>query len=130
MGEASAAYYGGAMTSPDRNTTLRGATAVVFAAIVLVTVAGCAKTRHVEPVEFLEKANVPVGDLHMVRFVGVREGRAWLEEWTYWPLFGEHTTKLWTEAHGLAPEVLRDLDAKRVEYERWIAEERRRNLGG
>ena len=45
-------------------------------------------------------------------------------------MLGERTTRLWTEADGLAPEVLRGLEAKRVEYERWIAEERRRNLGG
>ena len=104
--------------------------ATLLAVMLVLAVTGCAKTRHVEPAEFLEKANVPVSALHLVRFVGVREGRAWLEEWSYWPLFGERTTKLWTEAESLPPEVLRDLEAKRVERERRIAEERRRNLGG
>jgi hypothetical protein len=118
------------MTSPERRIGWNRPLAVVLAATLVVVLAGCAKTRHVDAAEFLEKSKVPVGDVYLVRFVGVREGRAWLEEWSYWPVLGERTVRLWTEADGLAPDVLRNLEAKRVEYERWIAEERRRNLGG
>ena len=118
------------MRSPKRRIGRSWPLAVALAVTVVLALAGCAKTRHVDPTEFLEKANTPVGDLYSVHFVGVREGRAWLEEWRYWPVVGEQTTKLWTETAGLAPEALRELEAKRIEYERWIAEERRRNLGG
>ena len=104
----------------------------MLAVTVALALAGCAKTttRHLGPAEFLDKTNAKANALYSIRFVGVRDGRAWLEEWTYRPVLGERTTKLWTEAEGLAPETLRDLEAKRVEYERRVAEERRRNLGG
>ena len=118
------------MTSRQRRIGWSRPLAMALAVTIIATLAGCAKTRHVDATEFLEKANTHASALYSIHFVGVREGRAWLEEWKYWPVFGERTTMLWTEAEGLAPEVLRELEAKRVEYERWIAEERRRNLGG
>ena len=118
------------MTSPERRIGWSRPLTIALAVTAVIILGGCVKTRHVDAAEFLEKSKVPVGDVHLVRFVGVREGRAWLEEWSYWPVLGERTRRLWTEADGLAPDVLRNLEAKRVEYERRIAEERRRNLGG
>jgi hypothetical protein len=116
--------------SPERRSGRSQQLAAALAVALVLALGGCAKTRHLDAAEFLATANAPGGDLYHVRFVGVREGRAWLREWRYWPLVGEHTTMLWTEADGLAPEVRRELEAKGIEYERWIAAERRRNLGG
>jgi len=103
--------------------------AVVLVPLLVLMLGGCAKSRHLDAEEFLAKQRIGIGDVHAIFFIGVRDGRAYVEEWSYWPIVGERTRLLWTQADGLPPAVLRDLEAKRVEMERAIAEDRRRHGG-
>lgn len=97
---------------------MKRANPVAVALVILVVglcAGGCSKDRHLSPAEFIEKARTAeeAGDVHEVHFVGVREGRAYLREWRHWPVIGERTRLLWTEASGLPPATLRELEARK-----------------
>ncbi len=92
--------------------------AVVLAILAVgLFTGGCSEARRLSPAEFVDKAHTPVGDVHDVDFIGVRQGRAYLREWRYWPVIGERTRLLWTEASGLSPEELQELEAERIREE-------------
>jgi hypothetical protein len=92
-------------------------------AVIVVTLsvglcaAGCSDARHVSSWTFARKARTQVTTVHDVDFLGVRQGRAYLSEWTYWPIVGPKTRLLWTEARALSPELLRELEAERAREE-------------
>ncbi len=92
-------------------------------AVVVITLAlgiyggGCSNTRQVSPVKFVRKAQTPVTTVHDVSFVGVHQNRAYLSEWTLWPVIGPRKRLLWTPASRLSPELLRELEATRVREE-------------
>jgi len=62
------------------------------------------------PAEFAAKGRLLSGTVHDTTFIGVHHGRAYLKEWRMWPVVGARTQVLWTEADGLSPEVLRELE--------------------
>ena len=64
------------MTSRERRIGWSRPLAVALVVTLAIALAGCAKTRHVDAAEFVAKSNIPVGDVYLVRFVGIREGRA------------------------------------------------------
>ncbi|HEV8578994.1 MAG TPA: hypothetical protein VGX68_07900 [Thermoanaerobaculia bacterium] len=69
---------------------------------------------HVGPAEFVEREDL-IGSIQDAEFLGVAYDRAYLYEWSYWPIIGERTRFLWTEAGGLPPGVLRKLEAKEAQ---------------
>src|SRR6185295_7018955 len=79
---------------------------------------------YLSPAEFAERAQL-VGSIQDANFLDVAYGRAYLREWTYWPLVGERTRLRWTEANGLPPEVLRKLEAEEAREAQAASEARR-----
>lgn len=104
--------------------------AVLVTLAVAVCAVGCSGPRRISPAKFVDKAATLSTSIHDVNFVGVYEGRAYLSEWTMWPVMGSKTRLLWTEASRLTPEYLRELKARKAEEDREAAESRRRHHKG
>jgi hypothetical protein len=72
------------------------------------------QVRRLSPAEFVNRERL-IGSIQGANFLGVAYGRAYLLEWSYWPIIGIRTRLLWTEASRLSPEVLRELEAKEAQ---------------
>lgn len=93
-------------------------TFVVVITLAIGILAGCcSQAWHVSPALFVSKSRTQVTTVHDVDFVGVYQNRAYLSEWALLPVVGPRKWLLWTEADRLSPELLRELEAARVQEE-------------